>query len=136
MSATANRRRDSMKNRAFSSALLPLCLLAINACAEASAEEDSSASDSQSLRGKSSHGAVFTMSNAADGNSVLTFHRSVDGTLALAGEYATGGLGSGAALHSQGSVTLSEDGRFLLVVNAGSNEVSSFMVRGTQLFLK
>ncbi|MGE5783624.1 MAG: lactonase family protein [Myxococcales bacterium] len=125
-----------MKNRAYSSVLVPLCLLAINACSEASAEDEASASDSQSLRTRPGVGAIFTMSNAADGNSVLAFHRSADGTLEPAGEHTTGGLGSGASLNSQGSVTLTEDGRFLLVVNAGSNEVSSFIVRGTQLILK
>jgi 6-phosphogluconolactonase (cycloisomerase 2 family) len=76
------------------------------------------------------------MSNAAEGNSVLAFKRSDSGMLEAAGEFPTGGLGSGASLGSQGSVTLSEDGRFLLVVNAGSDEVSSFMVHGAELTLK
>lgn len=125
-----------MKNRVYSSVLVPLCLLAFAACSEASPEDESLASDSQSLRRPSNSGAVFTMSNDADANSVLAFHRSADGMLEPAGEYATGGLGSGASLGSQGSVTLTEDGRFLLVVNAGSNEVSSFMVHGTQLSLR
>jgi len=81
-------------------------------------------------------GAVFTMSNASTGNSVLSYHRMADGSLEAQGEVATGGLGSGAGLGSQGSVTLSEDGRFLLVVNAGSNEVSSLAVHGTHLTLR
>lgn len=73
-------------------------------------------------------GAVFTQTNSAAGNEVLTFRRAADGSLAPAGATPTGGTGTGAGLGSQGSVTLSSDGDFLLVVNAGSNEVSSFAV--------
>jgi 6-phosphogluconolactonase (cycloisomerase 2 family) len=73
-------------------------------------------------------GAVFTQTNATSGNSVLIYRRSADGSLSAAGSVATGGTGSGAGLGSQGAVTLSDDGAWLLVVNAGSNEVSSFSV--------
>src|SRR5262249_13133645 len=41
---------------------------------------------------------------------------------------ATGGRGTGAGLGSQGAVTLSDDGLWLVAVNAGSNEVSLFSV--------
>jgi hypothetical protein len=44
--------------------------------------------------------------------------------------------GNGASLGSQGSVTLTGDGRFLLVTNAGSNEVSSFAVHGAHVTLR
>lgn len=73
-------------------------------------------------------GAVFTETNATSGNEVLTFLRAADGSLSFAGSTATGGTGTGAGLGSQGAVTLSSDGSFLLVVNGGSNEVSSFAV--------
>jgi 6-phosphogluconolactonase (cycloisomerase 2 family) len=46
-----------------------------------------------------------------------------------AGEYATGGLGSGGGLGNQGGVVLDNSGRWLFVVNAGSNEISVFRVR-------
>jgi len=75
-------------------------------------------------------GQVYTMSNQAAGNSVLVFDRAADGTLTAAGSYATGGLGTGAGLGNQGAVTLDEAGKTLLVVNAGSNEISAFRVRG------
>jgi 6-phosphogluconolactonase len=78
--------------------------------------------------GNSAPGAVFTQTNATSGNSVLIYHRSADGSLVAGGSVATGGTGSGAGLGSQGAVTLSADGNWLLVVNAGSNEVSSFAV--------
>lgn len=80
--------------------------------------------------GNSAPGAVFTQTNATSGNAVLIYHRSADGSLTAGGSVATGGNGSGAGLGSQGAVTLSDDGNWLLVVNAGSNEVSSFSVGG------
>ena len=85
--------------------------------------------------GAAEAGAVFTMSNAADANEVVVFARADDGTLSHAANYATGGAGSGAGLGSQGAVRLSDDGRWLLAVNAGSDEVSVFRVNGTALEL-
>jgi hypothetical protein len=40
-----------------------------------------------------------------------------------------GGTGTGGGLGSQGAVVFTRDGRFLLAVNAGSNDISSFRVR-------
>ena len=74
-------------------------------------------------------GQVWTMTNDAGGNAVLAFARAHDGTLTPAGSYPTGGLGGGAGLGNQSGMTLDDAGRFLLVVNAGSNSVSSFRVR-------
>ena len=79
--------------------------------------------------------AVFTMSNAAAGNQVVVFARAADGTLSHVADYATDGEGSGNGLGSQGAVRLSDDGSWLLVVNAGSDEVSAFRVDGTTLAL-
>jgi 6-phosphogluconolactonase len=81
-------------------------------------------------------GAVFTQTNATAGNAVLIYRRSADGSLSSAGSVATGGTGTGAGLGSQGAVTLSDDGNWLLVVNAGSNEVSSFSVGDGTLTLR
>lgn len=84
---------------------------------------------------EATRGAVFTMSNAAAGNSVLIFDRAADGTLTAAGSVSTGGLGTGAGLGNQGAVVLSANNRWLLVVNAGSNDVSVFRVRHGTLTL-
>ncbi len=46
------------------------------------------------------------------------------------------GVGTGAGLGSHGAVTLSRNGRFLFVVNAASNTVSTFAVRPAGLVLK
>jgi 6-phosphogluconolactonase (cycloisomerase 2 family) len=80
-------------------------------------------------------GAVFTLTNAAAGNSVLAYRRSADGSLAAAGAYRTGGNGTGAGLGSQDAIIVTGDRRFVLAVNAGSNSISSFRIRhdGLQL---
>src|SRR5437879_10058790 len=70
--------------------------------------------------------AVYTLTNQVAGNAVAVFNRSADGTLTAAGTIATGGTGTGAGLGSQGAVALSDDGRRLFAVNAGSNDVSVF----------
>lgn len=80
-------------------------------------------------------GMVFTSSNAQAGNELLVYARGHDGTLTLYDHVATGGQGSGAGLGSQGAVTLSGDGRFVFVVNALSNTVSTFALRARSLQL-
>src|SRR5690242_20931761 len=72
--------------------------------------------------------AVYTETNSAAGNAVQVLARGDDGQLTPAGSYATGGLGTSAGLGSQGAVALSENGRVLLAVDAGSNDVASFRV--------
>jgi 6-phosphogluconolactonase (cycloisomerase 2 family) len=77
--------------------------------------------------------AVFTQTNAA-ANAVQVFAQAHDGTLTPGASYLTGGAGTGAAgLGSQGSVAF-EHG-WLLAVNAASNDVSAFRVRGEHLVL-
>jgi 6-phosphogluconolactonase len=80
-------------------------------------------------------GKVFTSTNAAAGNELLVYDTEGNGALRLATRVATQGIGSGGGLGNQGAVTLSDDGRHLFVVNAGSNTVSTFSVRrgGLQL---
>jgi 6-phosphogluconolactonase len=74
--------------------------------------------------------AVYVQTNDATGNEVIAFSRAEDGALASLGRYSTGGRGTGVPhLASAGSVVLSDDGRWLLVVNAGSDELSLFAVQ-------
>src|SRR5215216_792015 len=79
--------------------------------------------------------AVFTITNATDGNEVLVYQRSADGSLTFMASYPTGGMGTGAGLGSQGAVILRENGGRLFVVNAGSNDISVFAVRRDRLEL-
>lgn len=80
-------------------------------------------------------GAVYTMSNATTGNSILMFNRAADGTLTAAGAFPTGGTGTGRGLGNQSALVLSEGQRWLFAVNAGSNEISVFAVKRTGLKL-
>jgi 6-phosphogluconolactonase len=106
---------------------LVVCLLAgsaFSATQIAQAEED--------------RGAVFVMTNAANGNHIESYSRSEDGSLQWVASIATGGNGSGGTidpLHSQGSLRLSEDHHLLFAVNAASGTVSSFRVQGARLRL-
>jgi 6-phosphogluconolactonase len=75
-----------------------------------------------------SAGAVYVQTNAAP-NEVIAFRRATDGSLDLIGSVATGGDGDGTPhLQSQGSVTLTGDGQYLLVTNAASDDLSVFSV--------
>ena len=72
---------------------------------------------------------VYVQTNDAERNEVIAFDRSGDGRLSPLGTYETGGHGTGKAhLASQGSIILSDDGAWLLVANAGSDELSLFTV--------
>ena len=73
-------------------------------------------------------GAVYTATNSPSGNQVLVFDRSTDGSLTAGGAVSTGGRGTGVGLGNQSGITLSQNHQFLFVVNAGSNEISSFIV--------
>ena len=71
---------------------------------------------------------VYVMSNKRPENSIITYRRGSDGSLAFAHETVTGGSGTGPKgadpLGSQDSLVLSGDGLVLLAVNAGSAEIS------------
>lgn len=80
-------------------------------------------------------GVVYTSTNAASGNAIAIFERAADGSLSPAGQVATGGLGTGRGLGNQAAVVLSDNGRWLFTVNAGSNTISMFRARGSELEL-
>jgi 6-phosphogluconolactonase (cycloisomerase 2 family) len=85
---------------------------------------------------------VFVQTDNVAGNQVVAYDRAANGTLTLNQAYATGGLGgvlAGSAvdhLASQGSLTYDQNNNLLYAVNAGSNTVSVFSVRGDQLRLR
>ena len=91
--------------------------------------------------GGASH-AVFVQTDNTSGNQVVAYHRAPDGTLRRAGTYGTGGLGGILAgsvvdhLASQGSLTYDPWHSLLYAVNAGSDTVSVFAVRGDRLALR
>src|SRR5688572_4974501 len=69
---------------------------------------------------------VYPQSNSQNENEVLGWESCEDGTLIPCGTWRTGGRGTGAELGSQGSLAVSDDERFVYVVNAGSNDISAF----------
>jgi 6-phosphogluconolactonase (cycloisomerase 2 family) len=88
-------------------------------------------------------GAVFVMTNQTN-NEVIAYDRNTDGTLVEVGRFSTGGRGSitphgtdlpGNPLASQGSLIVSDDGRFLLAVNTASNSLSVMKIGKTSLSL-
>jgi 6-phosphogluconolactonase len=89
--------------------------------AETSAKESSN---------RNNEGFVYTMSNQTSDNMILAYRRAADGMLEYAASYATGGNGSGAGLGNQGAVVLDDEEDVLLVVNPGSNSISSFKING------
>jgi 6-phosphogluconolactonase (cycloisomerase 2 family) len=115
-----------MMKRLIRLSLPGLALAALLASATTASADISSASP----------GAVYTLTNSPAGNAVLAFSRAADGTLTAQGSFATGGNGSGSALGSQGALVLSDDGRRLFAVNAGSNSISLFDVGPGGIALK
>jgi 6-phosphogluconolactonase (cycloisomerase 2 family) len=85
-----------------------------------------SGSASPSKPSKDVVGHVYVNDNTAGENSVAGFDRHSDGSLTpLPGSpFAVGGAGTGHGDASQGSLQLSSDGRYLLAVDAASNQIS------------
>ena len=75
-------------------------------------------------------GAVFTLSNASNGNEVSQFFRAANGLLFPVGNVSTGGLGTGGGLGNQGALVLSPDHRWLFAVNAGATRSRPFESSG------
>jgi len=71
-------------------------------------------------------GHAYVDDNTAVSNTVAGFDRHADGSLTpIPGSpFSVGGAGSGAGLASQGAIQLSSDGRYLLAVDARSNQIS------------
>jgi len=112
-------------------AALALCLMPMTMVSKVAAEDDDR-----------EDGAVYVLGNQLTGNTIVVFHRGADGALTRVQEVSTGGLGSGPGplppgfgngpgpdpLNSADAIVMTEDGRFVLAVNAGSNELSLLAV--------
>lgn len=115
-----------MRNRSLVAALLSSAIAACNGTGDG--RGSASATGEALGSGDDGAGVVYVLSNEPGGNAVLAFARASDGTLSSAGSFPTGGTGTGAGLGSQGAITVTRDGRWLLAVNAGSDDVSIFSV--------
>ena len=71
-------------------------------------------------------GYTYIDGNTAAANTIDGYARHADGSLtAMAGSpFAVGGAGLGTGLASQGAIQATQDGRYLLAVDAGSNQIS------------
>ena len=71
-------------------------------------------------------GHVYVNDNTAGTNTIAAFDRHADGTLTpIAGSpFTTGGAGTGQSIGAQGALQQTSDGRYLLAVDAGSNQIS------------
>jgi 6-phosphogluconolactonase len=75
-------------------------------------------------------GYTYIDGNTATANTIDGYARHADGSLtAMAGSpFAAGGAGLGTGLASQGAIQVTQDGRYLLAVDAGSNQISVLRV--------
>lgn len=80
-------------------------------------------------------GRVYVNDNTAGPNTIAGFDRRPDGTLTpLPGSpFPAGGAGSGTIIGSQGALQMTSDGRYVLAVDAGSNQISVLRVVGASL---
>ncbi len=76
-------------------------------------------------------GRLYVNDNTVGVNTVAGFDRHADGSLTpIPGSpFAVGGTGTGHPDASQGSLQLSADGRYLLAVDAGSNQISVLRIK-------
>jgi 6-phosphogluconolactonase len=130
--------KDAPRNGLFVS----LCLLLLCGAGVAGTQQGST----EEVQG----GAVYVMNNEASDNVIVKLNRDKNGLLTRAGEFSTGGLGSGPAplpvrfggpgpgplpLDSQDALISARNGRFLIAVNAGSNDISVMAVAKDGLLL-
>jgi 6-phosphogluconolactonase len=105
--------------RLLSRMSLPFALLAVGLAGPAvgSASADSPARVA---------GHVYVNDNTAGTNTIAAFDRHADGSLTPVdgSPFSAGGAGAGKGLASQGAVQVTDNGRYLLAVDAGSDQVS------------
>jgi len=75
-------------------------------------------------------GHVYVNDNTKPANTIGAFDRHADGTLTpeAGSPFWAGGAGTGTGLASQGALQFSAGGRFLIAVDAGSNQISVLRV--------
>lgn len=103
---------------------IPAALLAVALAGPAAASAHSG------QVGQPNREAVYLDGNTAGANQVAAFVRNANGSLtAVPGSpFAIGGAGLGQGLTSQGAVAIADHGRYLLAVDAGSNQISVLQI--------
>ena len=69
---------------------------------------------------------MYVNDNTASANTIAAFDRHADGSLTPVpgSPFPAGGAGTGAGLASQGALQITDNGRYLVAVDAGSNQLS------------
>ena len=118
----ATRQATRLLNRGRSGALV----LGLAAAAAVAVPASASASNDPSPV----VGHVYVNDNTKPANTIGAFDRHADGTLTpeAGSPFWAGGAGTGSGLASQGALQFSADGRFLIAVDAGSNQISVLRV--------
>ena len=121
---TATREATRVLNRGRSGALV------LGVAAAAALAVPASASASASNGPSPVVGHVYVNDNTKPANTIGAFDRHADGTLTPepGSPFWAGGAGTGSGLASQGALQFSADGRFLIAVDAGSNQISVLRV--------
>ncbi len=105
-------------------------MLGLAAAAAVAVPVSASASTSASNDPSPVVGHVYVNDNTKPANTIGAFDRHADGTLTpeAGSPFWAGGAGTGSGLASQGALQFSADGRFLIAVDAGSNQISVLRV--------
>jgi 6-phosphogluconolactonase len=121
---TATREATRFLNRGRSGVLV------LGLAAAAAVAVPASASASASNDPSPVVGHVYVNDNTKGINTIGAFDRHADGTLTpeAGSPFAAGGAGTGTGLASQGALQFSAEGRFLIAVDAGSNQISVLRV--------
>ncbi len=121
----ATRQATRLLNRSRSGVLV------LGLAAAAAVAVPASASASASNGPSPVVGHVYVNDNTKPANTIGAFDRHADGTLTPepGSPFWAGGAGTGSGLASQGALQFSADGRFLIAVDAGSNQISVLRVR-------
>jgi 6-phosphogluconolactonase len=107
------------------------CALVLGVAAAAAVAAPASASAAAADGGFAVVGHVYVNDNTQGTNTIGAFDRHADGSLTpeTGSPFVAGGAGTGSGLASQGALQLSAGGRFLIAVDAGSNQVSVLRIR-------
>ena len=127
--------RDAMRRVRLVGMSLAAIALLIPWVADAATKQG----QSQGKKGsKAVGGWVVTATNSPSGNKLWVYKRGADGKLTQTGSVATGGKGIASEppfgfpiVDSSGSIATTPNGKLIFVVNAGSNNVTSFRVTST-----
>ena len=76
-------------------------------------------------------GHVYVNDNTAGSNTIGAFDRHADGSLTpeAGSPFSAGGAGTGSGLASQGAIQVTSNGRYLIAVDPGSNQISVLRIQ-------